>query len=120
MHLARHERLHKVFVIHQSPTNGSPNGAAEFRILTKEIGDDALELLAYAYEDDGARERQRHILRAPFVPAADLLTIVKHLVEKTKTEFEQMQVLDLTQFASRLKQAEQLAQHDLLDAFDFE
>ena len=119
MHVAKNERVHKVFVIHdrQAAEGASPG---EFRVFTKERPDGTLELLGYQYCFDGELEHQTNILRAPAVPPDKLLPIIRSLVEQTRTDVKQMEVIDLTQFRTRLDQADRLAQRELLDAFDFE
>ncbi len=118
MHVAKNERLHKIFVIHdKQAANGH---SKEFRVLTKEKQDGTLELLGYDYEFDGANEQQSNILRAPTVPPDALVPLIRKLVEQTRTDVKQMQVIDLTQLRTRLDQADRLAQQDLLDAFEFE
>jgi hypothetical protein len=118
MHVTKKERLHKVFVIHDREQVDGHN--REFRVLTKEKADGTLELLGYNYEFDGMTERQSNVLRAPSVPTAALVPLIRSLVEQTHVDVKQMQAIDLTQFRTRLDQADSLAQHDLLDAFDFE
>ncbi len=119
MHVAKNERVHKVFVIHDPPSGaGAPSG--EFRVFTKERPDGMLELLGYHYRFDGEHEHQTNVLRAPAVPPDKLLTLIRNLVAQTRTDVKQMDVIDLTQFRTRLDQADRLAQQELLDAFDFE
>ncbi len=118
MHVSRNERLHKVFIIHD--TERSNGHTREFRVLTKEKADGTLELLGYDYEFDGANEHQSNVLRAPSVPPDALVPLIRSLVEKTHVDVKQLQAIDLTQFRTRLDQADRLAQHDLLDAFEFE
>ncbi len=120
MHVGAGERLHKIFVIHNSSATHQHAPGVEFRIFTKEKPDGSLELLGYQYQFDGEHEHQSNVLRAPAVPAEMLLTIIRHLVEQTKTDIKQLEVIDLTPYRTRLDQADRLAQHDLLEAFEFE
>jgi hypothetical protein len=101
-------------------TAGQVEPAGEFRVLTKEKLDGTLELLGYHYRFDGEHEHQSNVLRAPSVPAGQLLPIIRRLVTQTHTDIRQMQVVDLTTLRTRLDQADRLAQNELLDAFDFE
>jgi hypothetical protein len=89
-------------------------------VLTKENRDGTLELLGYNYEFDGSHEHQSNVLRSPSVPPATLVPIIRSLVAQTHTDVKQMQAIDLTELRTRLDQADLLAQHDLLDAFEFE
>lgn len=120
MHVAENERVHKVFIIHDTPAAGQTGADSEFRVITKERPDGNLELLGYHYRFDGENEFQTNVLRAPSVPQDKLLPLIRNLVAQTHTDIKQMDVLDLTTFRTRLDQADRLAQHDLLDAFDFE
>jgi len=118
LRVAKHERVHKIFIIHdRQPPNGC---SKEFRVLTKENRDGTLELLGYNYEFDGSHEHQSNVLRSPSVPPATLVPIIRSLVAQTHTDVKQMQAIDLTELRTRLDQADLLAQHDLLDAFEFE
>jgi hypothetical protein len=116
--IAKNERVHKVFIIHDRAM--TKTSTRDYRILTKEKADGMLELIAYQYEADAQREWQIGFLRAPAVPPDKLLDLIRGLVSQTKTHVKQMEVLDLTVCKTRLDQADKLAQHDLLDAFDFE
>lgn len=120
MRVGKHERVHKLFLIHASDRTREHGNAVEFRIFTKEKSDGALELLGYNYRFDGENEQQSNILRAPAVPPHMLVAIIRRLVEQTHTDIKQMEVIDLTPFVSRLDQADRLARQDLLDAFEFE
>ena len=120
MRVAKNERVHKVFIIHDSSQFRERGVGGEFRVLTKEKADGALELLGYQYHFDGTDERQSNILRAPSVPPDALIVIIRKLVEQTHTDIKQMEVIDLTPLTTRLDQADQLAQRELLDAFEFE
>jgi hypothetical protein len=119
MRVAPAERLHKIFIIHE-PASKSDGRTREFRVFTKEKSDGALELLAYQYEFDGTDEHQSNVLRAPSVPPEMLLNIIRHLVQQTNTDIKQMEVIDLTPLRTVLDQADRLAQHELLEAFEFE
>ncbi len=116
MLIQKHERLHKLFAIHDTARAGDN----QFRVFTKENHDGTLELLGYTYRFDGRDEHQSNVLRAPSVPPDMLLPVIRNLVAKTHTDIQQMEVIDLTTSANRLDQADRLAQHELLDAFDFE
>jgi hypothetical protein len=118
MRIAKNERVHKVFIIHDRAT--TKTFTRDYRVLTKEKRDGMLELIAYQYEADEQNEWQIGFLRAPAVPPDKLLDLIRGLVSQTKTHVKQMDVLDLTVCRTRLDQADKLAQHDLLDAFEFE
>ena len=120
MRVGRNERLHKIFIIHDRSATAHATPPGEFRVLTKEKPDGTLELLGYHYRFDGEHEHQSNVLRAPAVPVSQLLPIIRSLVTQTRTDVQQMQVVDLTTLRTRLDQADRLAQNELLDAFDFE
>src|SRR5215510_12602812 len=94
MRVAPNERLHKIFVIHE-PAPKSDGRTREFRVFTKEKDDGTLELLAYQYEFDGTDEHQSNVLRAPAVPREMLINLIRRLVEQTRTDIKQMEVIDL-------------------------
>ncbi|MBI5879405.1 MAG: hypothetical protein HZB53_17290 [Chloroflexi bacterium] len=114
------ERIHKLFIIHRTRQSRERGVGTEFRVLTKENTDGTLELLGYTYRFDGTNEHQSDVLRSPSVPPDKLIDIIKHLVERTRTDITQLEVIDLTTLPTRLDQADRLAQRDLLDAFNFE
>ena len=120
MRIERNERAHKVFIIHATTQSREQGNGADFRILTKEIPGCSIELLAYSYWFDGVDEHQSGVLRAPAVPRQQLTDLIRRVVERTGTDIQQMEVLDLTLEPTRMDQADRLAQHDLLDAFDFQ
>ena len=120
LNVQRHERVHKVFIIHASAEQMALLGGSDFRILTKERADGMIELIAYQYWFDGVDDHQGNVLRAPAVPPERLIDLVRRVVEGTGTDIRQMEVLDLTTERSQMDQADRLAQHDLLDAFDFQ
>lgn len=120
MRVARHERLHTIFIIHDLPKAPGQTSQREFRIFTKEKEAGTLELLGYQYEFDGHDEHQANVVRAPSVPQDKLLDIIRRLVEQTQTDVKQMEVIDLTPYPNSYDQADRLARHDLLEAFDFE
>jgi hypothetical protein len=118
MRIAKNERVHKVFIIHGRVT--TKTFTRDYRILTKEKTDGTLELIAYQYESDEKSEWQSGFLRSPVVPPDQLLDLVRVVVSRTHTHVEQLEVLDLTVCRTRLDQADKLAQHELLEAFEFE
>ncbi len=120
MRVAADERLHKLFIIHDPKSSPDHPLMREFRIFTKEKADGTLELLGYQYEFDGQDEHQSKVLRAPSVPRELLIGIVRRLVEQTHTDIKQMEAIDLTIYRNRLDQTDRLAQHELLEAFEFE
>ena len=118
IHVAKNERLHKIFIIHDRAT--TQTFTRDYRVITKEKRNGLLELIAYQYEADEKREWQVGFLRAPEVPPDKLLDLIRGMVAQTQTHIRQMEVLDLTVCKTRYDQADKLAQHDLLEAFDFE
>ena len=120
LRVQHNERVHKVFILHALALDRQRGLGSDFRVLTKEKSDGNIELLGYAYSFDGTHERQSSVLRAPSVPAAQLITLIRRVVEQTGADIRQMEVMDLTTEPTRLDQADRLAQHDLLEAFEFE